>query len=146
MYFTGKLSGLQLYQKETSTQVFSCEICKNFKNTYFVEHLWTTASVYLMVVSMLWKKDGINDIILPITGVVIKKITLSPENESLSNSHKILQDGVRKHMANLKILYIRSHPSFDNAWIKLTCPAKTLIDQIMLLMLTPEIANLKQLL
>ena len=93
---------------------------------------------------MLWKKDGINDIILPITGGAIKKITLSPENESLSNSHKILQDGVRKHME--KIVYIRSHPSFDNAWIKLTCPAKTLIDQIMLLMLTPEIANLKQLL
>ena len=59
------------------------------------------------------KEDGINDIILPITGGAIKKITLSPENESLSNSHKILQDGVRKHME--KIVYIRSHPSFDNA-------------------------------
>ena len=26
-------------QKETQTQVFSCEYCKNFKNTYFEDHL-----------------------------------------------------------------------------------------------------------
>ena len=26
------------------TQVLSCEICEIFKNTYFVEHLQTTAS------------------------------------------------------------------------------------------------------
>ena len=30
-----KVAGLQLYQKETSTQLFSCEICKIFKNTFF---------------------------------------------------------------------------------------------------------------
>ena len=47
--FTGKrlccrVEGLQLYQKETLTQVFSCEICKIFKNTYFEEHLRTTTS------------------------------------------------------------------------------------------------------
>ena len=42
--FTGKLlkrnreivsEGLQLYQKETSTQVFSCENCEIFKNNIF---------------------------------------------------------------------------------------------------------------
>ena len=27
-------------------QVFSCEFWENFKNTFFTEHLWTTASVY----------------------------------------------------------------------------------------------------
>ena len=32
-------SGLQLYQKEIPTQVFSCEICELFKNTYFEQHL-----------------------------------------------------------------------------------------------------------
>ena len=37
--------GLQLYQKETSTQVFSCEYCKILKNTCFEEHLRTAASV-----------------------------------------------------------------------------------------------------
>ena len=45
--FTGKHLwhlGLQLYSKETPTQAFSGEICKNFRNTYFEEHLWTTAS------------------------------------------------------------------------------------------------------
>ena len=27
--------GLQLYEKETPTQVFSCEYCEIFKNTFF---------------------------------------------------------------------------------------------------------------
>ena len=31
--------GLQRYKKETSTQVFSCEYCKIFKNAYFEERL-----------------------------------------------------------------------------------------------------------
>ena len=26
--------------KETPTQVFSCEYCKIFKNSFFIEHLW----------------------------------------------------------------------------------------------------------
>ena len=26
----------KLYQKETLTQVFSCEYCENFKNTFFM--------------------------------------------------------------------------------------------------------------
>ena len=30
---------LQLYEKETPTQVFSCEFCKFFKNTFLTEHL-----------------------------------------------------------------------------------------------------------
>ena len=38
------LQGLQLYQKDSPTQVFSCEICKTFKNTCFVEHLQAAAS------------------------------------------------------------------------------------------------------
>ena len=29
-------------KKETLTQVFSCEFCEIFKNTFFTEHLWTT--------------------------------------------------------------------------------------------------------
>ena len=36
--------GLQLYSKENPTQVFSCEHCEIFKNTYFEEHLQTNAS------------------------------------------------------------------------------------------------------
>ena len=29
---------------ETLTQVFSCKFCEISKNTFFTEHLWTTAS------------------------------------------------------------------------------------------------------
>ena len=34
-------------QVESPTQVFSCEYCEIFKNTYFEEHLRTAASVYV---------------------------------------------------------------------------------------------------
>ena len=30
-------------KKRTLAQVFSCELCEIFKNTFFTEHLWTTA-------------------------------------------------------------------------------------------------------
>ena len=35
----------------TPAQVFSCEICKIFKNTYFDEHLRTTASGNFQVIA-----------------------------------------------------------------------------------------------
>ena len=34
--------------KKTLTQVFSCEIYKLFKNNYFEEHLWTSASKHYL--------------------------------------------------------------------------------------------------
>ena len=37
-------SDLQLYQKESLAQVFSCELSGIFKSTFFTEHLWTTAA------------------------------------------------------------------------------------------------------
>ena len=37
-------SGLQLYQKETLAQGFSCESCEISIDTFFTEHLWMTAS------------------------------------------------------------------------------------------------------
>ena len=36
--------GLQLYEREKATQVFSCEYCEIFKNTYLEEHQLTAAS------------------------------------------------------------------------------------------------------
>ena len=33
-----------LLKKETPAQVFSCEFCEISKNSFFTEHLWTTAS------------------------------------------------------------------------------------------------------
>ena len=40
-------SDLQLYLKRGSGTGVSCEFCKTFKNTFFTEHLWTTASEIL---------------------------------------------------------------------------------------------------
>ena len=57
LYLTGyslfllnnKLEGLQLYYKETPTQLFSCEYCEISKNTYFEEHLRTATSGIYMI-------------------------------------------------------------------------------------------------
>ena len=38
---------LQLYEKETPTQVLFFEYCEMLKNTFFAEHLGTTASLKL---------------------------------------------------------------------------------------------------
>ena len=43
-----------LLKKETLAQVFSCEFCEIFKNTFFTEHLRTTASVSI---SELFEND-----------------------------------------------------------------------------------------
>ena len=34
-----------IIKKETLAQEFSCEFCEISKNTFFTEHLWTTASI-----------------------------------------------------------------------------------------------------
>ena len=50
--FTGKhLCQSLFFKKETLAQVFSCEFCEISKNTFFTEHLWTTASD---ITSILW--------------------------------------------------------------------------------------------
>ena len=35
---------LQLYQKDTPTQMISCDYCESFKNTFFTEHLRAAVS------------------------------------------------------------------------------------------------------
>ena len=37
--------GIKATKKETLAQVFSCEFCETSQNTFFTEHLWTTASI-----------------------------------------------------------------------------------------------------
>ena len=37
----------QLYWNHTSAWVFSCKFAAYFQNTFYYEHLWTSASVYL---------------------------------------------------------------------------------------------------
>ena len=39
-----KREACNFIKKDTLAQVFSCEFCEIFKNTFFTEHLWTTAS------------------------------------------------------------------------------------------------------
>ena len=36
-------------KKETLAQVLSCEFCEISKNASFTEHLWTTASVFFLL-------------------------------------------------------------------------------------------------
>ena len=43
-------SACNFIKKETLVQVFSCEFCEIFKNTYFEEHLRTTASGFMFFV------------------------------------------------------------------------------------------------
>ena len=38
---------IKFIKKETLAQLFSCELCEFFKNTYFEEYLRTTASVQI---------------------------------------------------------------------------------------------------
>ena len=45
--FTGRLGSLQLYEKETPIQLFSCEYSENFKNSFFHGTLPVAASDYV---------------------------------------------------------------------------------------------------
>ena len=40
-------SSLQFFQKKSPTLIFFCELGEIFKNTYFKEHLQTTASYFM---------------------------------------------------------------------------------------------------
>ena len=44
LYFNN-VAGLNFIKKEALAQVFSCEFCEIFKNTFFTEHFWATVSV-----------------------------------------------------------------------------------------------------
>ena len=45
-------------KKEILPQVFSCAFCEISKNTFFTEHLWTTASGVFRVIGFLKKIDN----------------------------------------------------------------------------------------
>ena len=47
-------TGVSLFfKKEALELVFSCEFCEIIKNTYFIEHLWTTASPFSVLLLRL---------------------------------------------------------------------------------------------
>ena len=43
---------LQLYLKRDSGTGFSCEFCEIFKNTFFTENLWMTASILQQLLAL----------------------------------------------------------------------------------------------
>ena len=53
-------STLQLYQKKTPTQLFSCEYCGTFKNTYFEEHLRMRAHEYQFIYYFKFQRHHFN--------------------------------------------------------------------------------------
>ena len=46
-------------EKETLPQVFSCEFCEIFENTYFIEHILTTASEWFELNCALRLREAI---------------------------------------------------------------------------------------
>ena len=54
--FTGKHlcshQACNFIKKETLAQVFSCEFCEIFKNTFFTEHLRMTASILWILINL----------------------------------------------------------------------------------------------
>ena len=44
---------INFIKKETLAQVIFCGFCEISKNIFFIEHLWTTASVILMAVNIV---------------------------------------------------------------------------------------------
>ena len=50
-----KVGNLQLYQKESLAQMFSCEFWKTYKNTFFKKHLRVTAFEHSLIQDIcLW--------------------------------------------------------------------------------------------
>ena len=60
--FFKKVGGLRptTLLKKTLAQVFSCEFCEIFNNTFFTRHLWTTASTFIYKNNLkkkrIWKR------------------------------------------------------------------------------------------
>ena len=44
VFYRKRCQAYNFIKKEILAQVFSCEFYEIFKNTFFTEHLWTTAS------------------------------------------------------------------------------------------------------
>ena len=42
--------------------MFSCEFCEIFKNNFFTEHLWTTASVIWNIQELLSMDENISNL------------------------------------------------------------------------------------
>ena len=71
---------LQLFKKETPKQVFSCEICENFKNTYFEEQQRTSASRVIISIRVFAKHSLKDRFFGNLTDLECMKQMQSPES------------------------------------------------------------------
>ena len=80
--FTGKYLWW-IYSKENQTQVFSCEYCKIFKNTYFEEHLRTAASVLNVTYNhkLTYLLHGLTCVVPRVRGLHCTIVTSTPTLE-----------------------------------------------------------------
>ena len=70
-------SDCNFIKNQNTTPVSSCEFCGTFKNTYFIEHLWTTASVILVLfISIIEFEDKVKFIYIFLFYLVHCSITL----------------------------------------------------------------------
>ena len=108
--FTGKhlchlfFNKIALKKRLWHTHVFSCEFCKLSKNTFFVEHLWATASVFI-----LWRpEDKFLETWAPATNTRISQEVQRSIKVGLSPSKKkfVLFASVKALKKWWKILFI----------------------------------------
>ena len=69
-------------KKETLAQVFSYEVCKISKNTFFTKHVWATASAHVINLLLLFILESVNMIFVLIC---CKNMTII-FSKSVSNS------------------------------------------------------------
>ena len=68
-YLLNKVAGpmpqaYNFIKKEALSQVFSCEFCKCFKNTFFTEHNWASASAHVMDLLLSFILESVSVIIV----------------------------------------------------------------------------------
>ena len=78
-----QVSASNLIKKEALVQVFSCEFCEIFKNTFFTEYLWSIASEGFHFMQHLINHDcfiSTNKIMIIFIRIAFTKAYLGPQN------------------------------------------------------------------
>ena len=95
--FLIKLQTCNFIKTETLAQAFSCEFCKIFKNTFFTEHLQTTASLEGPVKYLWW--NFLRKLLTKLGVVIIFVI------KAMEDTLSIVLDEVTEGYANCLVLY-----------------------------------------
>ena len=86
---------LQLYWNCTSAWVFSCKFASYFQNTFSLEHLWTAASVMMII---LWFG---NSLINFFGWIIFKFLSIYPHARLKKFSYWKYKENTKKIVANL---------------------------------------------